>query len=221
MDPKKALPILDQIINHGAPWQYQPSGGTNWHDGESNHCPLYWSSEGREVRLRPFRLPPLPHAPAPKDGTTLTRKSGPPAKSRSPQPGSSNRKPDMTPQLSRRDYFAAMAMQGTLAGDPNAGHANVAEWAVGMADELIAQLDGTPNESMRWIPVSERLPEEIERSYLVTLEHSDQHLEVHDFLWADDGTGSWAFWWDEESHVSRPVAWCPLPEPYAPESPGV
>jgi len=65
----------------------------------------------------------------------------------------------------------------------------------------------------KWIPVSERLPED-DTEYLVTVEqHGKFYLEKElfvnhswdeEFVWIDD--------WGREV-----VAWQPLPEPYKPE----
>lgn len=45
--------------------------------------------------------------------------------------------------LTKREYFAAMAMQGVVAGQPNAqiNPVNIAYWAVRSADALIAELE--------------------------------------------------------------------------------
>ena len=46
--------------------------------------------------------------------------------------------------LTKREYFAAMAMQGILADPDNQGYAEgIAKDAVKMADELITQLNQT------------------------------------------------------------------------------
>lgn len=41
--------------------------------------------------------------------------------------------------LTKREYFAAMAMQGILA-KLNAPNEKIAEWSIGQADELLKQL---------------------------------------------------------------------------------
>ena len=43
--------------------------------------------------------------------------------------------------LTKREYFAAMAMQGLLASG-DSGASNVAKWSVGYATALLAALDG-------------------------------------------------------------------------------
>ena len=71
--------------------------------------------------------------------------------------------------------------------------------------DLLARL-GAEREKRRWIPVSERLPEEFER-VLVTGQYGDVHT---------------AYWDAEGCHLAingllyacRPLAWMPLPEPY-------
>ena len=40
-----------------------------------------------------------------------------------------------------REYFAAMAMQGLLMGNPEFGTENTSRWAVKMADALILELN--------------------------------------------------------------------------------
>lgn len=46
------------------------------------------------------------------------------------------------PGLTKREYFAAMAMQGLLANSAlENGHDVTAEWAVNMADRVIAKLN--------------------------------------------------------------------------------
>lgn len=45
------------------------------------------------------------------------------------------------PGLTKREYFAAMAMQGLCAEDHSKECKTVALWSVGMADALIAELN--------------------------------------------------------------------------------
>ena len=48
--------------------------------------------------------------------------------------------------LTKREYFAAMAMQGMLA-NPNPGVlTNIVKWSIEAADTLIYELNKTPNE---------------------------------------------------------------------------
>lgn len=60
------------------------------------------------------------------------------------------------------------------------------------------------NEQTRWIPVSERLPEENEM-VIVTSEFGNVTLSTY---WKK------SYFWDD-NHV---IAWMPLPEPYKAES---
>ena len=67
----------------------------------------------------------------------------------------------------------------------------------------------------KWIPVSERLPEE-EQDVLICNEKGDIEIssgskstEVDDFIWYTSG---WKF--------GKVIAWMPLPEPYKAESEG-
>jgi hypothetical protein len=43
--------------------------------------------------------------------------------------------------LNKREYFAALAMQGLLMGNPEFGTENTSRWAVKMADALILELN--------------------------------------------------------------------------------
>ena len=68
-----------------------------------------------------------------------------------------------------------------------------------------------------WIPCSERLPEEKERSYWVCLETGGQCQ----CRWTNDmyglGANKWSKWgWHimDKPQYSKIVAWMPLPEPY-------
>ena len=84
-------------------------------------------------------------------------------------------------------------------------------------------------EQTRWIPVSERLPEE----YLC----NDGYIEPSDYVlvWGDHGnygvsrywgnrrsksesSNTYKDWVDLDWVVQKPVAWMPLPEPYKAES---
>lgn len=79
-------------------------------------------------------------------------------------------------------------------------------------------------EQPRWIPVSERLPEEREW-YLVVLKEKDTNFQliprVADYI--GNGENKWRVI-DEESmpqeylNILECVAWMPLPEPYGAES---
>jgi len=42
--------------------------------------------------------------------------------------------------LSKREYFAGLAMQGLLVSNHDADFKEIAEWSVKMADELLKQL---------------------------------------------------------------------------------
>ena len=99
-------------------------------------------------------------------------------------------------------------------------HRQLAEWL-----KELKQLREQP----RWIPVSERLPEE----YLC----NDGYIEPSDYVlvWGDHGNygvsrywgnrrsksespNTYKDWVDLDWVVQKPVAWMPLPEPYKAES---
>ena len=70
----------------------------------------------------------------------------------------------------------------------------------------------------RWIPVSERLPEEIDKYYLVTCRsvfcgEFEQFTTVSYFSTFSNGDKSWEI---EEEHGNNwmVTAWQPLPKPY-------
>ena len=60
----------------------------------------------------------------------------------------------------------------------------------------------------KWIPVSERLPEET-GTYITTLDYGEYGLAVGQRYYYGKGLG-----WAEEDCV---IAWQPLPEPYEPQ----
>ena len=66
-------------------------------------------------------------------------------------------------------------------------------------------------EEQRWIPVSEKLPDEEDEKVLVTDEYGDIDIAWFEFNeWIDDPKVEW---WNGEYKV-QPTAWMPLPEPY-------
>lgn len=86
-------------------------------------------------------------------------------------------------------------------------------------EEAITALEEKQNR--RWIPVSERLPEE-QKFYLVTIAkntggHDIEYCfyECGKWLMIADGNSEENTCWEEE--VKKVVAWMPLPEPYKPE----
>ena len=86
-------------------------------------------------------------------------------------------------------------------------------------EEAITALEEKQNR--RWIPVSERLPEE-QKFYLVTIAkntggHDIEYCfyECGKWLIIADGNSEENTCWEEE--VKKVVAWMPLPEPYKPE----
>jgi len=82
-----------------------------------------------------------------------------------------------------------------------------------MAIEALAQT--------RWIPCSERLPEE-DGQYLITVKYV--HVDGYDDIYAEHGEwmdGKWdMFCFGHCGQVETILAWMPLPEPYKAESEG-
>ncbi len=86
-------------------------------------------------------------------------------------------------------------------------------------EEAITALKEKQNR--RWIPVTERMPEE-QKFYLVTIAkntggHDIEYCfyECGKWLMIADGNSEENTCWEEE--VKKVVAWMPLPEPYKPE----
>jgi len=77
-------------------------------------------------------------------------------------------------------------------------------------EELRAIHDGIPQMAERWIPVSERLPEE-DGEYLATIYDMDENYEYIDI--AELGDGKWCY-----KPYILVKAWMPLPKPYKAES---
>jgi len=73
--------------------------------------------------------------------------------------------------------------------------------------DLLARL-GAEQEKHRWIPVSERLPEEMER-VLVTGQYGEVHTAYRD-------AEGWHLAINGLLYASHPLAWMRLPEPYEP-----
>ena len=118
------------------------------------------------------------------------------------------------------------------------GYSNLPQSDKSRVDEIsnciamvVNELPATPQPKAepRWIPVSERLPEE----YLC----NDGYIEPSDYVlvWGDHGnygvsrywgnrrsksesSNTYKDWVDLDWVVQKPVAWMPLPEPYKAES---
>ena len=62
-------------------------------------------------------------------------------------------------------------------------------------------------EQTKWIPCSERLPEDCTEVFVYLFDNSRPHI-----VWIED-----THWYTEDFEIERenePVAWMPLPEPY-------
>ena len=88
-----------------------------------------------------------------------------------------------------------------------------------IAKKIIGKLPSAQPEQ-RWIPVTERLPEDEEKEYLVTiLDREDCVCEVYKGFYSD---GKWWTQWchgclalnEEPCGDNVVIAWMPLPEPY-------
>ena len=79
-----------------------------------------------------------------------------------------------------------------------------------IADTIIEIIEGQPKVG-EWIPVEERLPEEV-GSYLVTVQHTGgyKYLGISAYF----GNGMWA-WENDKANV---IAWQPLLEPFKGET---
>lgn len=88
-------------------------------------------------------------------------------------------------------------------------HRQLAEWL-----KELKQL----REQTRWIPVSERLPEE-DGQYLITVKY--KHVDGYDDIYAEHGEwtdGRWdMFCFGHCGEVEDIIAWMPLPKPYVPQ----
>ena len=76
----------------------------------------------------------------------------------------------------------------------------------------IEQLPPVTQKSGKWIPVSERLPEEY-GNYLTTVESSDGTATIT-YQYVDHYGSEWL----HEDKTHKVTAWMPLPEPYKAES---
>lgn len=83
-----------------------------------------------------------------------------------------------------------------------------------LAEEYIKQLPSAEPEP-KWIPCSERLPEE-DGQYLITVKY--KHVDGYDDVYAEHGdwdNGKWdMFNFGHCGEVEGILAWMPLPEPY-------
>ena len=79
------------------------------------------------------------------------------------------------------------------------------------ADEVIAEIKRNKllaREPGKWIPVSERLPEN--DTYTLVTTSRSYRIEM---AWYFDGN---FYWNNSDTHMSGVKAWMPLPEPYKP-----
>lgn len=75
-----------------------------------------------------------------------------------------------------------------------------------------------PSAEPKWIPTSERLPEE-DGQYLITVKYV--HVDGYDDIYAEHGEwrdGNWdMFCFGHCGQVETILAWMPLPKPYKPQ----
>ena len=77
-------------------------------------------------------------------------------------------------------------------------------------EALLLAIDALANQP-RWIPVTERLPDETYKTYLVSVDYGKHGKAVMSLFWYNEEFG-----WDNGFNDSV-VAWMPLPEPYTKE----
>lgn len=89
------------------------------------------------------------------------------------------------------------------------------DFYMGLIDASYEQ--GKKDAEQRWIPVTERLPEEAEKTYWVCTDAGHQC----ECRWTNDmyglGANEWSKWgWHvmDKPQYSKIIAWMPLPEPY-------
>lgn len=118
--------------------------------------------------------------------------------------------------ISRQAAIEAICTEGTrLERNGTVAMAEIKQWCV---DILEALPSAQPEQ--RWIPCSERLPEE--DVYVLLCDGEDDESYGSGAYsrmavgWLEDGQFRC---WDDRTHMSEIVAWMPLPKPYKEDKP--
>ncbi len=110
----------------------------------------------------------------------------------------------------RQDAIDAISCDITITGRQNA------ELVAATIGKFTDRIKALPS-AQRWIPCSERLPEE-NGQYLITVKY--EHVDDYEDIYSEHGEwvdGKWdMFLFGHCGKVENIIAWMPLPSPYEP-----